>query len=80
MSDTLLAQIMTDTLTDKEMNELGSLGYCIIDSLLCEANGPHMPCRTDRLTAVVDMKRYLEIHGYTVVKNNPITTENQHGF
>jgi len=60
---------MSDILTDKEMTELGSLGYCIIDSLMCEANGPHMPCRTDRLTAVEDMKRYLEIHGYKVSIN-----------
>jgi len=55
---------MSDILTNKERNELVKLGTAIKMDLDCDANGTGEPCRTDRLEAVSNMKRYLEIHGY----------------
>ena len=58
---------MSDTLTNKEVDELVKLGKDIQAGLSCDANGTGIPCRTDRLDAVSNMKRYLEIHNYTVM-------------
>jgi hypothetical protein len=58
---------MTDTLTNKEIDELVKLGKDIQAGLSCDANGTGEPCRTDRLDAVSNMKRYLEIHDYDVI-------------
>lgn len=57
---------MSDTLTNKEVDELVKLGKDIQAGLSCDANGTGEPCRTDRLDAVSNMKRYLEIHDYDV--------------
>ena len=58
---------MSDTLTNKEVDELVKLGKDIQAGLSCDANGTGEPCRTDRLDAVENMKRYLEIHDYDVI-------------
>ena len=57
---------MSNTLTNKEVDELVKLGKDIQAGLSCDANGTGIPCRTDRLDAVSNMKRYLEIHDYDV--------------
>ena len=53
-------------LTAQEQEELFRLGEDIQHGLSCDANGTGIPCRTDRLDAVSNMKRYLEIHNYEV--------------
>ena len=53
-------------LTAQEQEELFRLGEDIQKDLSCDANGTGVPCRTDRLEAVSNMKRYLEIHDYDV--------------
>jgi len=53
-------------LTAREQEELFRLGEDIQKDLSCDANGTGLPCRTDRLEAVSNMKRYLEIHDYDV--------------
>ena len=57
---------MSDTLSNKEIDQLIDCGKAIQDDLMCDANGTGLPCRTDRLSAVESMKEYLEIHGYIV--------------
>ena len=57
----------TDILNAQEQEELFRLGEDIQAGLSCDANGTGIPCRTDRLDAVSNMKRYLEIHNYTVM-------------
>ena len=54
-------------LNSQEQEELFRLGDDIQKDLSCDANGTGIPCRTDRLSAVANMKRYLEIHNYTVM-------------
>jgi hypothetical protein len=56
----------TDILNAQEQEELFRLGDDIQKDLSCDANGTGLPCRTDRLSAVENMKRYLEIHDYIV--------------
>ena len=58
---------MSDTLSNKEIDKLVKLGGDIQQDLSCDANGTGLPCRTDRLDAVENMKRYLEIHDYDVI-------------
>ncbi len=58
---------MSNTLTNNEQEELFRLGKDIQAGLSCDANGTGLPCRTDRLDAVSNMKRYLEIHNYTII-------------
>tara|TARA_R110002110_G_scaffold223005_1_gene436888 strand:+ start:24 stop:212 length:189 start_codon:yes stop_codon:yes gene_type:complete len=58
---------MSNTLTDGEMVELVELGEAIRLDLSCDANGTGLPCRTDRLEAVKNMVRYLEIHDFKIV-------------
>jgi hypothetical protein len=53
-------------LNNQEQEELFRLGEDIQAGLSCDANGTGIPCRTDRLDAVSNMKRYLEIHNYEV--------------
>lgn len=57
---------MPNALSEAEMDELAELTERLITSLSCNANGDGYPCRTDRLAAVADMKRYLELHDYVV--------------
>ena len=61
---------MTDTLSNKEIEQLIDCGKAIQEDLMCDANGTGLPCRTDRLSAVESMKEYLEIHGYKIIDNN----------
>lgn len=61
---------MTSTLTAKDKTALAKLGRDISIGLSCNLNGSGIPCRTDRLEAVKDMKKYLEIHDYTVTPKN----------
>ena len=58
----------TDILNAQEQEELFRLGDDIQKDLSCDANGTGLPCRTDRLDAVSNMKRYLEIHNYDVTE------------
>ena len=53
-------------LSNIEIEELFRLGDDIKKDLSCDANGTGLPCRTDRLSAVENMKRYIEIHGYKI--------------
>ena len=53
-------------LSNKEIEKLEKLGDDIQKDLSCDANGIGIPCRTDRLSAVENMKRYIEIHGYKI--------------
>ena len=57
-------------LNSQEQEELFRLGDDIQKDLSCDANGTGLPCRTDRLDAVSNMKRYLEIHDYIVRHKN----------
>ena len=57
-------------LNNQEQEELFRLGEDIQAGLSCDANGTGIPCRTDRLDAVSNMKRYLEIHNYKVIDKN----------
>ena len=56
----------SNILSNQEQEELYRLGDDIKADLSCDANGIGIPCRTDRLSAVENMKRYLEIHNYDV--------------
>ena len=58
---------MSDTLTDTDIKRLVKLGGDIQQDLGCDANGTGLPCRTDRFSAVENMKEYLEIHGMKVI-------------
>ena len=57
-------------LSDIEIDKLVKLGKDIQGDLSCDANGTGLPCRTDRLEAVSNMKKYIEIHGYNVRSNS----------
>lgn len=57
---------MSDTLSEKDLDELKELGNKISASLDCDINGYGVPCRTDRFEAIKLMKKYLEIHDYKV--------------
>ena len=52
-----------DILTDREVKRLIFLGKNIRLNLSCNINGTGFPCRSDRLSAVKLMKKYLIIHG-----------------
>ena len=62
-------------LNAQEQEELFRLGDDIQKGLSCDANGTGIPCRTDRLDAVENMKRYLEIHGMKVIRDPEIWIE-----
>ena len=51
-----------DILTDEEIKRLIYLGKNIRLNLSCNINGTGFPCRSDRLSAVRLMKKYLIIH------------------
>ena len=53
-------------LNSQEQEELFRLGDDIQKDLSCDANGTGIPCRTDRLSAVENMKKYIEIHGFKI--------------
>ena len=59
-------EIMSDTLTKKEIKKLIELGKKIQLGLSCDINETGLPCRSDRLKAIEDMKDYLSIHNFGV--------------
>jgi len=59
-----------NTLTNKEIKKLIELGKKIQLGLSCDINGQGIPCRTDRLQAVEDMKEYLSIHNIGCYNDN----------
>ena len=61
---------MTDTLNKKEIKMLIELGKKIQLGLGCDINGTGLPCRTDRLSRLALMIKYLEIHNYQIT-NQP---------
>ena len=61
---------MSDTLNKKEIKRLIELGKRIQLGLSCDINGQGIPCRTDRLQAVEDMKEYLSIHNIRCLNDN----------
>jgi len=63
---------MADSLNDEEIDELLKLGTAIQLTLECCMQMDGLPCKTDRLEAVKLMKRYLEIHDYTVEDNQEV--------
>ena len=60
---------MADALNDEEIDELLKLGTGIQLTLESCMQMDGLPCKTDSLEAVKLMKRYLEIHDYTVENN-----------
>jgi len=76
---------MSDTLTNKDIDQLIDCGKAIQEDLGCDANGTGLPCRTDRLSAVESMVEYLEIHGMKVVREpkfwvEPSKSEREQGI
>ena len=59
---------MSEFLTKGDMGKLIVLGKKIELELGCRVDLPQLalPCASCRLRAVENMKKYLEIHGYTV--------------
>ena len=53
---------MTDTLNQKEVDQLMDL----FDKIRLDLSGNSFPSRTNRLEAVENMKKVLEIHDYSV--------------
>jgi len=58
-------------LNDKEIKRLIALGGKIKHNLSCDINGDGLPCRSDRLSAVKLMRKYIDIHD---VKDIPVIT------
>ena len=56
-----------DYLTDKEVNRLMDL----FNKIKLDLSDDSFPTRTNRLEAVENMKRVLEIHNYTISEYNP---------
>ena len=61
---------MSDILNKKEIKRLIELGKKIQLGLSCDINGQGIPCRTERLQAVEDMKEYLSIHNIRCLNDN----------
>ena len=55
---------MSDTLNKKEIDQLMDL----FDKIKLDLQGSSFPTRTNRLEAVENMKRVLEIHGYKLTR------------
>ena len=53
---------MTDTLNQKEVDQLMEL----FDKIRLDLSGNSFPTRTNRLEAVENMKKVLEIHNYQI--------------
>lgn len=53
---------MTNTLTDKEVETLIDL----FDKIKLDLSDDGLPTRTNRLEAVENMKKVIEIHGYDI--------------
>ncbi len=68
---------MSNTLNKKEIKRLIELGKRIQLGLSCDINGQGIPCRTDRLQAVEDMREYLAIHAIGSYDLNNISSSVQ---
>ena len=55
---------MSDHLNNQEVEEL----YRLFEDIKTDLSAPDFPTRTNRLEAVSNMKRVLEIHGYSVTE------------
>lgn len=53
---------MSDHLNNQEVEEL----HRLFEDIKTDLSAPDFPTRTNRLEAVSNMKRVLEIHGYSV--------------
>ena len=62
---------MSDYLNKKEVNNLMKL----FDAIKLDLSDDSFPTRTNRLEAVENMKKVIEIHGYKVVEVDPGTQE-----
>ena len=60
-----------DYLTEKEVNKLMDL----FDNIKLDLSDHSFPTRTNRLEAVENMKKVLEIHNYVVSEYEPETAE-----
>lgn len=60
-----------DHLTDKEVDRLLDL----FDKIKLDLQGSSFPTRTNRLEAVENMKKVLEIHNYVISEYEPETAE-----
>ena len=60
-----------DHLTDKEVDRLLDL----FDKIKLDLQGSSFPTRTNRLEAVENMKKVLEIHNYEISEYQPETAE-----
>lgn len=58
---------LTDTLTVREMERLEDL----FDKIKLDLSDNSFPTRTNRLEAVENMKKVLEIHNYEISEYNP---------
>ena len=57
---------MSDTLNKKEIDQVMDL----FDKIKLDLQGSSFPTRTNRLEAVENMKRVLEIHGYKLTRED----------
>jgi len=55
---------MSDHLNDKEVNQLTDL----FDKIKLDLSAPGFPTRTNRLEAVENMKKVIQIHGYDITE------------
>ena len=62
---------MSDNLNKKDVNNLMKL----FDAIKLDLSDDSFPTRTNRLEAVENMKKVIEIHGYKVVEVDPGTQE-----
>ena len=62
---------MSDYLNKKDVNNLMKL----FDAIKLDLSDDSFPTRTNRLEAVENMKKVIEIHGYKVVEVDPGTQE-----
>ena len=58
---------MSDTLNKKEVDQLLDL----FDKIKLDLSAPGFPTRTNRLEAVENMKKVLEIHNYEISEYQP---------
>ena len=58
---------MSDTLNKKEVDQLMDL----FEKIKLDLQGSSFPTRTNRLEAVENMKRVLEIHNYEILEYDP---------
>ena len=70
MSDKLRYNL-TDHLTNNEVDRL----FGLFNKIKLDLSDDSFPTRTNRLEAVENMKKVLEIHNYEITEYNPETAE-----